>query len=47
MMLDERCDVGVVRPGEKISFPVAWHGAILDLLRGKADLRRRHRNVRL
>jgi hypothetical protein len=29
MALDERRDVRVVRSGEKVSFPVAWHGAIL------------------
>jgi acetamidase/formamidase len=31
MALDERGDVRVVRPGEKISFPVTWHGAVLSL----------------
>jgi hypothetical protein len=31
MALDERRDVRVVRPGEKISFPVTWHGAVLSL----------------
>ena len=31
MALDQRRDVRVVRSGEKISFPVAWHGAVLDL----------------
>src|SRR6266581_2806946 len=29
MALDERRDVRVVRSGEKVSFPVAWHGALL------------------
>ena len=37
MALDERHDVGVVRSGEEVSFPVAWHGAILDLGRPLAD----------
>ena len=31
MALDQRGDVRVVRPGEKISFPVTWHGAVLSL----------------
>ncbi len=31
MALDQRRDVRVVGPGEKISFPVTWHGAILSL----------------
>src|SRR3974377_1097635 len=31
MALDQRRDVRVVRPGEKISFPVTWHGAVLSL----------------
>jgi hypothetical protein len=31
MALDERRDVRVVRSGEKVSFPVAWHGALLGL----------------
>ena len=31
MALDQRRDVRVVRSGEKISFPVARHGAVLDL----------------
>src|SRR5262249_1581501 len=26
-----RRDVRVVRPGEKITFPVTWHGAVLSL----------------
>ena len=29
--LDECRDVRVVRSGEKVSFPMAWHGAILGL----------------
>src|SRR4029077_5200094 len=29
MALDQRRDVRVVRSGEKVSFPVAWHGALL------------------
>src|SRR5271170_1104202 len=37
MTLDERCDVCVVGAGEKVSFPVAWHGAILGLGRPLAD----------
>jgi acetamidase/formamidase len=37
MALDERRDVRVVRSGEKVSFPVAWHGAVLDLGRPLAD----------
>jgi len=37
MALDERCDVRVVRAREKVSFPVAWHGAILGLSRPLAD----------
>ncbi len=37
MALDERRDVRVVRSGEKVSFPVAWHGAILGLSRPLAD----------
>ena len=31
MAFDERRDVRVVCPGEKISFPVTWHGAVLSL----------------
>jgi hypothetical protein len=37
MALDERRDVRVVRPGEKIPFPVTWHGAVLSLGRPFAD----------
>jgi len=31
MALDQRGDVRVVRPAEKISFPVTWHGAVFSL----------------
>src|SRR5215470_729115 len=31
MALDQRRDVGVVCSAEKVSFPVAWHGAIVGL----------------
>src|SRR3974377_1996539 len=31
LALDQRRDVRVVGPGEKISFPVTWHGAVLSL----------------
>jgi hypothetical protein len=31
MALDQRDDVRVVRSGEKISFPMTWHGAVLNL----------------
>src|SRR3974377_1869846 len=31
MALDQRRDARVLRPGEKISFPVTWHGAVLSL----------------
>src|SRR6516162_9217159 len=37
MALDQRRDVGVVCFGEKVSFPVAWHGAIVGLGRPLAD----------
>src|SRR5262249_32763973 len=37
MALDQRRDVGVVCSGEKVSFPVAWHGAIVGLGRPLAD----------
>ena len=37
MAFDERRDVRVVCPGEKISFPVTWHGAVLSLGRPFAD----------
>ena len=37
LALDQRRDVRVVRPGEKISFPVTWHGAVLNLGRSFAD----------
>ena len=37
MALDQRRDVRVVRPGEKITFPVTWHGAVLSLGRPFAD----------
>jgi hypothetical protein len=37
MALDLYRDVRVVRSGEKFSFPVAWHGAVLDLGRSLAD----------
>jgi hypothetical protein len=33
MAFDERRDVRVVCSGEKVSFPVAWHGAVLHLRR--------------
>ena len=37
MALDERHDVRVVCSGEKVSFPVAWHSAVLGLGRPLAD----------
>src|SRR5262245_39321422 len=37
MALDQRRDGGVVCSGEKVSFPVAWHGAIVGLSRPLAD----------
>ncbi len=37
MALDQRRDVRVVRSGEKVSFPVAWHGALLGLGRPLAN----------
>ena len=37
MALDKRRDVRVVRSREKVSFPMAWHGAILGLGRPLAD----------
>jgi hypothetical protein len=37
MALDQRRDVRVVGSGEKVSFPMAWHGAVFDLGRSLAD----------
>jgi hypothetical protein len=37
MAFDERHDVRVVCSGEKVSFPVAWHSAVLGLGRPLAD----------
>ena len=37
MALDQRRDVRVVGSGEKVSFPMAWHGAVFDLGRPLAD----------
>ena len=37
MALDQCRDVRVVRSGEKVSCPVAWHDAVLGLGRPLAD----------
>jgi hypothetical protein len=35
--LNQRDDVGVVGSGEKVSFPVTWHRAVLGFGRPLAD----------
>ena len=37
MPLDEGGDVRAVRPGKEVSFPMPWHGAILNLGRPFAN----------